>query len=431
MFGYSNRMVRLIKNELNDIFILILFISFLTLPFFRWKIHSYYVPVPVIVGVLYIIKNFFLNFNLSMQKLIENFYKKHKILFFVFILFVSQTMLSILVSKYPNWRNFLKLLFFVMFTSFLIAFLKSTSKNLQKFLLIFYIINIFLCLLGLYNFFSGKTSWFQFTFLYQKIIRGEHLIGSRNVDIYLILSGFVIGVAYFFLTQYKLLFWLSFMPYIFSVLLSFSRGGLISMIFLFSLGTVLINRKKKKVIMYIIYFLITIGFCFFITHIQYVGNHIVKRWKNIKNSPRWDLLIESLNFMLSHPLFGIGLSNYKFYTHLYLVYHQKKYPISTAHNSFLNFGAETGIFGFFLITLLIFYPMYKYFSFYLHLKSKIEELPLEWKCIYFVGILWSCYLIIINFFNIFYLDSGYIFWTVYAFCISIINLIKLEYSTKK
>jgi len=169
---------------------------------------------------------------------------------------------------------------------------------------------------------------------------------------------------------------------------------------------------------------------FFYTFHPKTFAHYLYRWRLAKESGRLFLLRESIRLMFSHPVKGIGLGNYRFYTQRYIPYRIKekivRRPARTAHNAYLNFGAETGVLGFIVITLLIFYPFYRYLWLFFPMRKYFKLFPenKELGFLYCVGFSFGLFLILISFFNVFYIDAGYIFWTVYIFSLLISYEIK-------
>ncbi|RKY84461.1 hypothetical protein DRQ09_08630, partial [candidate division KSB1 bacterium] len=152
----------------------------------------------------------------------------------------------------------------------------------------------------------------------------------------------------------KFIFFFSFVFLIAGVVLSFSRGGAIS---LFIVLLILLFIKRKERFVWIPGVITILFFVFFIP---------VEFWERINTLSsfssgmslrnRLRLAEGALTIFINNPLFGIGLGNFTGVSNRFIYFHQN------VHNTFLEIAAETGIFGlssFVLILLICFKNMVK------------------------------------------------------------------------
>ncbi|MBN2374454.1 O-antigen ligase family protein [bacterium] len=138
-----------------------------------------------------------------------------------------------------------------------------------------------------------------------------------------------------------------------------SRGGLFAGLG-GSLAILSLSRAKKK------------GFCLlalFLIFLVIIPNPLIKRAMKIHKTDiyalsRWSMWKSALDMIKDHTLFGVGLGNFKYFSHRYA------FPVEGAwaryarvanytHNEFLHLGAEMGLPGivFFLAAFWIVFTM--------------------------------------------------------------------------
>lgn len=302
-------------------------------------------------GVILTILFWLVKFSLS-NKLITNYKFKG------FLIPMSIFTFSIFLSGVNNWNDEIlsnKFMFSFLFFFILINEIKS-KKQIKRILSLLLLSSIIASFYGLYQYYfldypRIKSFSFSLTF------------------------GNLIAVMVMFLTIY--IFWgdlnkknriiLFILNIIFSLNLFFaqSRGAWLAFIAgIFILGLI----KSKKLI---ILFLIILTLLFLFLPPQYIN-----RFKssfdisydldnNRSNSYRIAMWITALNILKDNPIVGLGYDNYR--TPLsdhYKVEAIKSKGFIHVHNTFLQFAAELGLFGFFSFLYLIFYTFKKMIIYY-------------------------------------------------------------------
>jgi O-antigen ligase len=265
--------------------------------------------------------------------------------------------------------------------------------------------------IGLANIIFSRIGWFQFSGVGEVDIGARH--GSRNVDVYTILPAFGIAFVYLLAGKNRLVAVLTLLAIFAGTSLSLSRGGFIVMlvsIIPIITNSPLIRIKRTKLLLILSLILVafaTIGLLVNTVFPKVVGA-FQARYLASDESVRLPLMAESFVLMLVHPLVGVGLSNYQYYTK----YTFGNQPIGGAHNAYLNFGAEVGFLGFIALILVYVYPIYRFAK--LERSYDIQKYDVKLQTIMMIGKMLSVYLFLINFFNSFYLDAGHIFWYFYS-----------------
>ncbi|WP_141400324.1 O-antigen ligase family protein [Ureibacillus acetophenoni] len=149
-------------------------------------------------------------------------------------------------------------------------------------------------------------------------------------------------------------------------LLTFSRGGLVSLLLVSVLYLVLSSSAKR--IKWIGLFLPVIGVIYAVSYFTPINiNRIIinriNDFTNDQGSGRFELWEQALDYFMSKPLLGIGAFNFSDY---YAFHHHKTLYV---HNTYLEILAESGILGFTLFLLFLIVLMKKFYEIKLH-KTK-------------------------------------------------------------
>lgn len=140
-------------------------------------------------------------------------------------------------------------------------------------------------------------------------------------------------------------------------LLTFSRGGLIAMVLVF-LFFLLMSKpiKQLKLLVSSIFLLSIIGLIgamvFKIDFLKMLSSRI-QDFTRDGGSGRFELWNRAIDFFSTHPFFGIGAFNFKEYNNHY--YNDSHF----VHNTFLEVLSESGIIGFTMYSLFLFFIMYQ------------------------------------------------------------------------
>lgn len=147
----------------------------------------------------------------------------------------------------------------------------------------------------------------------------------------------------------KMILFASGISIIVTVALTYSRGGMIALIFV--LLWLLYNERKNRLVMVVFIIILAIIMYLFIeefSHYQKLIRLVVKDQSFIQ---RLKLYRGGLRMFMAHPLIGVGLGNFIVWSTRYTGLILALY----AHNIFLHIAAETGIVGLFAFVLIIYH----------------------------------------------------------------------------
>ncbi len=158
--------------------------------------------------------------------------------------------------------------------------------------------------------------------------------------------------------QKKYLFYFSII--LLTILFSFSRGAYLSLIFA-GLFLFLTNRPFNLLRKHLLFFYSLFVIILFLVIIPNPFTNRLSSSFNVKegsNNGRLEMWLTALNTIKQHPLLGVGLAGFADQLNNSLGIRNPIY----AHNLFLDFGAETGIFNMFVLLLLITSPIIFYLT---------------------------------------------------------------------
>lgn len=397
------------NRSLDFYFLFFSIISMGSLAFFRLQILGFFIPLQFMIFFSYI----YFKWPFLSQK--KSFKIKDLFLIFLLLTLIFWGINSLIfATEYEyNFRNLFQLIIFVLFAIIVTQGVKDFDISSMNAL--FNLLRVILTLLAfwaLYGYFTGNNINAQFS----HSIHGEIGIGSRNVDTYVIMPGFLISFLFLFNNKTLPVSLLSVSIITIAVFFSFSRGCLLTL-FLFSFYIIYIsiikNNKRIKTFYnfkYIIIFLLVLilPFLFFYDSTE-AYLRLLKRFEDIESSPRAELYLESFAIMIENPINGIGLQNYRKYSEV-----TSKGQYGNPHNAYTTFGAETGFLGFFSMIVIVFYPLIKYIKIGRRVRIKGISLSKDHLLLFHIGKVLSIYLIIVNLFFPFYVDTGYVFWFYYS-----------------
>ena len=277
-----------------------------------------------------------------------------------FLIPMSIFTISIFLSGINNWNNEIlsnKFMFSFLFFFILINEIKS-KKEIKRILSLLMLSAIIASVYGLYQYFFlnyPRIKSFSFSLTFGNLIAVMVIFSTTFVfwgelnkqnKVILFLLNVLFGLNLFFAQ---------------------SRGAWLAFIAgVFVLGLI----KSRKLI---ILFLIILTLLFLVLPPQYTN-----RFKssfdisydlenNRSNAYRIAMWITALNIMKDNPLVGLGYDNYR--TSLsdqYKVEAIKPKGFIHVHNTFLQFGAELGLIGFFSFLYLIYYTLKKLIFYYIN-----------------------------------------------------------------
>lgn len=303
--------------------------------------------------------------------------------------------------------------------------------------------SLFVCLYGLYIFFSkllglpyfslptmsGAVKHFGFI-----LPRVEATFKEPNFFAGYLAALIPMTWAVLFLPQIKerfsfnnkLFFTILIIVQLFALALTFSAGGIISVFVCGSFFTILFVVKLKKRAAKLILFILGMALIGFILSLRFgllgVFNEAIfvklfsadvnpMTWSRIE---RWQQFSAAISLFVRYPIFGVGLSNFGlFFDRVLGIYYGFE---ATANNIFIELLAETGLIGFLLFTSF-FVVMFKRF---LQAVKKIRDTE---ETIILIG-LWSSFVAIITTWNFYPSYSLSFFWVMFGIYIGYLRLLE-------
>lgn len=398
-------------SNLDYLYFVILVLSVFSIPFLRLEMSflgaRYSLSLPVILTTIYLYLKFIQIITLNRKPFFQVY------LSFFLLSFLVWAMISISWSEYRNWSFLFELAFYVLFSVFLINFCELGKPAVRKInQLLFYVVFLML-IVGFFRYSTGLSPWFEFTNHY------ETELGTRNSDIFMVVT--VLPVAFSLLLVLpqkrlkKIIVFLITCSYITAILLSLSRGQLITSILILAVLSfvyILLMRVNYKTVFSTITltFLLIAG-CWLLFSNYFTDTYelFIQRFYTVNDSERILIARYALDVAKEHPFIGIGLENLKFIMP----------QMVDAHNAYLNVLTELGIIGLSLFSLVLLYPAYGYIKLFRRIKSSPDNTD---KGIYIQGFGLLVALIISSMFNTFY--NFIYFWIIYV--ISCCDLVYLN-----
>jgi len=271
-------------------------------------------------------------------------------LLFFFIICLSRQLADtgIFTNKVPE--EFLKMC--VLF--FLIVNTIRNEKDIKQVIWLLIIINT---IFTLYHYYHYKTGWRSIFIVwnYQGLTHGEFAAMLTSAC----------PLAYIFLRneEYKpiirILLWFCLFTFVFGVILTYSRGGLIALSITLFLAILQDKQKIKPILFFLIVGLLISN---------KISEHYINRMKTItymeqdvSTMGRIATNYAALNMIKAHPLFGVGAGNFNNTFISYTPENLKQYVREgkSIHNFFLQVASETGLIGLLIFSLLIIKPFFE------------------------------------------------------------------------
>ena len=201
----------------------------------------------------------------------------------------------------------------------------------------------------------------QVAFVYFQVISGQYsLLAYRIFPSYQSVLAFALLLPVCLKSRSKF-FWGLLLATLVAVLLSLSRGSYLSA-FVVTLYTLTRSQNKKRLFFYVAF---AAALVFIL--IAATDDEVFSRWSLFfsmdlgSNRERLALLILGIKTFMQNPIFGIGSLNFP-------IYYQKKgipfdvpadrFQLPNPHNTFVQIGAEEGIFALLFFSALIFLVFY-------------------------------------------------------------------------
>lgn len=336
----------------NRILYTITFVIFLSVFFQKYYIDIGFAIKPfLILSIIYFI--------LLLKRISITYLHNHEVLLIIFLIYYSSTGLF---AEFPYYSLRLILgILIVLFFYFIIRFLFSSIqlKYIERIIelsgIIFNVISLLLFIIGAiklnFSFFGNNITSYGLL-----IDRGTpRLIGTIiDPNIFVLFNS--LFFFYYLNRMKKFGLFLSSL----TLILSFSRGGIIAILFAFVIG---IFISKGKVLLRNILLITVLGVIIFITlnslfNIDLI-NVLSERFTAMsfdQGSGRLNIWSNGLFLFSENPIFGIGIYNFQQYNMMFFNdYHY-------LHNTYLEVLVESGVIGFtlyFLVFIILLYKLYK------------------------------------------------------------------------
>lgn len=343
--------------------------------FFKYSSYLVIILPPLFVSgpfipdlILSIISILFLFYIIGNRK--YSFFYKNKFFLFCFSFYLL-CILSSLLSDYIYF-SLKSSLFHIRFVIFSLFFYFLLEKNRKILLYIFY--SIFLTFIILI--FDG---FFQYTF--GKNIIGIPIAGPRLTSFFgneMIYGSYLsrlfpllIGLYYFYINsfsnKFKYFFWTICFLNIFAVFMSGERAAYLYVaLFILFFGFMTFRKLKDLVLIGMSIIVIPLILISFSPSVK--DRMIGDTYKQIGLSEgkiyafsemHQGHYLVALDLFKKNPILGVGPKNFRQHCYNNAMYSYKPYICAThPHNTYVQLLAETGIIGFFIITMLFFFIIY-------------------------------------------------------------------------
>lgn len=204
-----------VNRSIDFYFLFFSIISMVSLAFFRLQILGFFIPIHFMIFFCYIY------FKWPFLSIKRSFKIKDFFLVFLLLSLIFWGVISLIFATEHNFRNFFQITVFVLYTIIVTQSIKDFDiDSINTLVKLLRIVLTFLAFWALYGYFSGNSIVAQYTHLF----KGD--FGSRNVDTYVILPGYLISLSYLFFRRSIFFSFFSISIIFLAVLLSFSRGSL-------------------------------------------------------------------------------------------------------------------------------------------------------------------------------------------------------------
>jgi O-antigen ligase len=349
------------SSKLDWIFFLSLILTIPTVPFLRFSVGDFEIPLAVPITATYLTLK--LVALLSEDQPID----LHPVISGILVVFLLWTTASLLWSSSidRSMRLLAPRTWQICLALMAINWCDLAPRSLRRLGGLFVLAVLIPVLIGYYGFLTAaKPMYYQFSHEFPR------LLGDRNSDTFMILTAIPFALATVLVRSFRpiwrLFGFIAILLMATAIFFSLSRGNLLVMILLVSVLTLtsfLVFKARASSLLGVGGLCLAVFILFSVmptTLVDRSVGRLEKRLHEVGEDRRWRLSRAALELAARHPFTGVGLANFgvRVQTTDSGRYVVSRRGLPMPHNSFLGTFAELGFPGLMLFTMVILWPLF-------------------------------------------------------------------------
>ena len=280
----------------------------------------------------------------------KNFYFNKRQDIIIFLLFLWMT-ISIFYAKNTSAVITNLITYFqLIITYFIIKSSIDNEAEFQKIFKTFTLLGISIIILSSISILKNPADFF----FADEISNDTRVQGSAlNPNMFARILVFMLPCCIYFSIKRNKLFFIPVIIISILIIGTFSRAGILGMIFVYMLSITILFKYFKKGFIFAIIIVVSLGTIILLFNIEnLIINRFLQNDKGGSIETRLDMVDTALDMVAKKPLTGVGLNNFIVNSHLY---GRRPHYMRAAHNGYLDIMATLGIPGFLLLLSLVYF----------------------------------------------------------------------------